>query len=742
MHQHLKYYVSICILTICLCLAPLFITDLQPHIRATSLMGSLGYVLRTSVTIKVMVGISIGTTLPVMVDVFLDRFSDISFLDLKNTFVVVSVIIVFGTMYLSLNDQYYMAYLYACFYYALMIVTTSSILYSISQGVVATQGKLNPFLFLIQVILIAAIYIFVSLTMLFPANNIFVVMVKTSRILLMITFSTMEGWWFYSLWRYYQIHKQFGVDEMKETTYMVGELFFFVCHVAIGFQGTVKENFHNADENFLIMYYIVLIFCSIFMTVLPGRLLRKISEIKESLLRLKREFVRYVSHEIRSPLNVAHAGLEILKADLEAMGASLAILSLLDDIFSASNAAIEILNDMLHYEHMDSGTFKLELAVTPLLNVFAGRLEVYKYMALKKNINLRIEDQVQVSEYFSADGVVADFKVDVDVEEGLASSSSSLRDGNGNGSVVSTVLVLYIDRFRVEQVIRNLMSNAIKFTPEGGSITMRMTRVATASTSVAVGRPAKDSKNPIEQLEDDESVSKAVAGFLRFEVVDSGAGALLPILSSYPVELQPIHYSMSLYVCYGGVQGSRWRISRGCSTSSCSSTATLCRAAAGPAWGCGSARTWPPSTADDWYGSSSLSYYIMVVMVVSIHDDTAHFLGFPIRGRRHGIYFRSGGADLPQNHRPATAAAAGGGGRDQLRRGLFADDAASFARQTHHSCPRRALRQCPGGSDRTHRYWHRRGRRETGHSDRRRLLGQQVRVPYLDRYSIHPLTVR
>lgn len=82
------------------------------------------------------------------------------------------------------------------------------------------------------------------------------------------------------------------------------------------------------------------------------------------------------------------------------MGASLAILNLLDDdIFSASNTAIEILNDiMLHYEHMDSGIFKLDLAATPLLNVFAGRLEAYKYMALKKkNINLRIEDRAGTS---------------------------------------------------------------------------------------------------------------------------------------------------------------------------------------------------------------------------------------------------------------------------------------------------------------------------------------------------------
>eukprot|EP01035_Chromulina_nebulosa_P069287 gene69287-biopygen11481 len=31
-----------------------------------------------------------------------------------------------------------------------------------------------------------------------------------------------------------------------------------------------------------------------------------------NLLRLKQIFVRYVSHEIRSPLNVVHVGLEML----------------------------------------------------------------------------------------------------------------------------------------------------------------------------------------------------------------------------------------------------------------------------------------------------------------------------------------------------------------------------------------------------------------------------------------------
>ena len=150
-----NYHLAVCILAACICLVPLFIPELQSRIHAISERGTLGNVLRTSVTVKVMAGICIGTTLPVMVDIVLDKFSNISFSELTNTCVVLLVIILSDILYLSLNDQYYMAYLFVTFYFISMITTTAAVVYSISTGVIASKCKVHPMLFLGPIIGIA-----------------------------------------------------------------------------------------------------------------------------------------------------------------------------------------------------------------------------------------------------------------------------------------------------------------------------------------------------------------------------------------------------------------------------------------------------------------------------------------------------------------------------------------------------------------------------------------------------------
>ena len=133
-----------------------------------------------------------------MADIVLDKISNISFLDLTNTFLVLLVIDVSGALHLILNDQYYMAYLFIVLYGIKMIITTSTILYSTSKGAIATQWKISPLVFLLPIIsIISLINIFVTLTTLFPGKFIFGVLLIMMRSLMSIAFIIMLVYWFY-----------------------------------------------------------------------------------------------------------------------------------------------------------------------------------------------------------------------------------------------------------------------------------------------------------------------------------------------------------------------------------------------------------------------------------------------------------------------------------------------------------------------------------------------------------------
>ena len=122
-------------------------------------------------------------------------------------------------------------------------------------------------------------------------------------------------------------------------------------------------------------------FLRTFHLVLTGRIIRDLVVAKENTLKLKQVFVRHVSHEIRygqhllsrapyihtflafrSPLNVVHAGLDLLMSEIKeadpqaaTVPISRSTVELIQHIFSSSESAIELLNDLLYYEQIDAG---------------------------------------------------------------------------------------------------------------------------------------------------------------------------------------------------------------------------------------------------------------------------------------------------------------------------------------------------------------------------------------------------
>lgn len=154
------------------------------------------------------------------------------------------------------------------------------------------------------------------------------------------------------------------------------------------------------------------------------------SIIAETALETKRVFVRYVSHEIRTPLNTALLGMKLLSNEMKQIPNPLR--STLSDLLSDTNLsctiAVETLNDLLMYEKIDGNLLSLEIAEVRLWPFIDEVLQVFQIQARIADIDLSWPN-------YCVDGVF-----------------------------------VQIDRYKIAQVMRNLVSNALKFTSAGGKV--------------------------------------------------------------------------------------------------------------------------------------------------------------------------------------------------------------------------------------------------------------------------------
>lgn len=149
----------------------------------------------------------------------------------------------------------------------------------------------------------------------------------------------------------------------------------------------------------------------------------------ERLERLKSEFISIVSHELRTPLTAIKNSLDIVLS-----GKSGTLTENMDKFMNMAKRNVVrlsgIINDLLDLSKIEAGKmdFKFEMIkIEPVIEYVKTSLEE---MAREKNLVLKtkIEDN-------SAD--------------------------------------IYADSHRLEQVLTNLVSNAIKFTPENGQVEIR-----------------------------------------------------------------------------------------------------------------------------------------------------------------------------------------------------------------------------------------------------------------------------
>lgn len=98
------------------------------------------------------------------------------------------------------------------------------------------------------------------------------------------------------------------------------------------------------------------------------------------MLKTKRSIVRYVSHEVRTPLNSTLLGLKLIHNEVKSLelGKDSILLDLINDSYGSCNIAVDVMDDLLMYEKIESGLLHFEPVELPFWNFIKEILTNFK----------------------------------------------------------------------------------------------------------------------------------------------------------------------------------------------------------------------------------------------------------------------------------------------------------------------------------------------------------------------------
>ena len=199
-------------------------------------------------------------------------------------------------------------------------------------------------------------------------------------------------------------------------------------------------------------------------------LVRKNVALEQASL-MKSEFLANMSHELRTPLN-AIIGFSAVLRDGMAGEMTDQQRGFIGDIFSSGNHLLSLINEILDLSKIEAGAMTLDLEPVTVSSMLVHSFSIIRDKAAVHDIRLNMD-------------------------------------------VASEVGVIQADARRVKQILYNLLFNAVKFTNDGGQVSLRASRVLRRD----VGQLSSAWTGRSFPLADNE-----FAEFLRIGITDGGIG--------------------------------------------------------------------------------------------------------------------------------------------------------------------------------------------------------------------------
>ena len=220
----------------------------------------------------------------------------------------------------------------------------------------------------------------------------------------------------------------------------------------------------------------------------------QLQEQNQTLLELnneKNEIMGIVAHDLKNPIGAVRGFAELVQGGYVQPEETTAIA---DKIVTVSNRMLELVTNLLDVNRLESGVIELSMVEMDIIPVVQSVIESYQAQAIAKTIGIHFTNEAPVS-------------------------------------------VIWADEQAIVQVLDNLISNAVKYSPHGKSVYVRVKSLQSslsgeAPSSLALGREDSHSSFVIGHLSGGERQANTLMTndqltndqWLRIEVQDEGPG--------------------------------------------------------------------------------------------------------------------------------------------------------------------------------------------------------------------------